>query len=72
VSNDTERAPARQELGIEEFNRQADALGVPPEIRPDLYPMVRDLKALAGQINDLAPGLHEAIPLSALRTEAGD
>lgn len=72
MANESERAPERQELSFEEFTRQAHALGVPPEIRGDLYPMVRDLKALAGRINDLAPGLHEEIPLAALRTEAGD
>lgn len=56
------------QLSVEEFTRQAASVGLPPELREDLYPMVRDLRALADQINALTPELHEEIPVTSLRS----
>lgn len=59
------------ELGYDDFVVQADRVGLPPELRADLYPMVRDLRALAEQINAFTPELHDEIPVAALRSGTG-
>ena len=71
--SDSAHAPASEnELEYDEFARQASRIGVPAELWQELYPMVRDLRALADQINALTPPLHEEISASALQAGRGD
>jgi hypothetical protein len=66
-------APAGEsELDYDEFARMADRVGVPAELWQELYPMVRDLRELAAQINALTPALHEEISVTALQTGTGN
>jgi hypothetical protein len=60
------------ELSYDEFAQLAKRVGAPAQLWDDLYPMVRDLRALADQINELTPALHEEIPVTALRSGMGD
>lgn len=54
-------------LSPEEFHVLADRLGVPTDVRDELYPMVRDLRSLADRLNDLiVPEFHTDIPVTAL------
>jgi hypothetical protein len=71
--SDSTNAPASEsELDYDEFVHLASRAGVPTELWRELYPMVRDLRALAAQINALTPPLHEEIPTSALQAGRGD
>lgn len=60
------------ELSYDEFAQLATRVSAPSQLWDDLYPMVRDLRALADQINELTPPLHEEIPVTALRSGMGD
>ncbi len=60
------------ELSDDEFTLFARRASVPPELWQELSPMVGDLRALAAQINELTPELHQEIPASTLRSGAGD
>jgi hypothetical protein len=48
------------------FAEMATSRRVPPELWDRLYPMVRDLRALADRLNDITPELHQVIPLADL------
>lgn len=64
--------PSSTELGYDEFTQLATRVGAPSQLWDDLYPMVRDLRALADQINQLTPALHEETPVSAFGSGTGD
>jgi hypothetical protein len=59
-------------LTVTEFSLLADRLGVPAEVREELYPMVRDLRSLADRLNRLIPDLHGEIPADALSGTGGE
>jgi hypothetical protein len=52
-------------LSYDDFVAQATRLEVDRDIWEELYPMVRDLLALAAMVDGLAPEFHEEIPVEA-------
>ena len=60
------------ELTYDEFLQQARQLGVDEPLLDELYPMVRDLLALAHHVSQLVPELHADIdPSTAHNYEIG-
>lgn len=69
----TDHVPANgSELSYDEFASMASRIRVPTELWEEIYPMVRDLRALADQVKALTPELHEEIPVTALQAGGGD
>ena len=69
----SDQAPANgPQLSYDEFASTASRIGVPTELWEEIYPMVRDLRALADQVKALTPELHEEIPVTALQAGSGD
>jgi hypothetical protein len=61
-----------EDLTYTEFRDTASHLHVDEEIWEELYPMVRDLLAIAQRLEELAPELHGEIELPAPVEETGD
>jgi hypothetical protein len=72
MSDSAQASAGQSELDYDEFAHLASRAGVPAELWRELYPMVRDLRALAAQINALTPPLHDEISTSALQAGTGD